>query len=221
MVPGLRLPCADGRILEQVRIETVDQLERMYRKPSPRAANKVTARIDEATARFISFCPFVVLSTSSAGGTVDASPRGGPPGFMKVLDEHHVALPDLGGNNRLDSFRNIIENPHVALLLIVPGKEETIRINGPAYLSINPDLLAGFTEELRPPKVALVVETVEVYGHCAKAFRRSGLWQPASWTAVERAPDLAEIYACQFKDNDASEMRLALERSYAESLAED
>ncbi len=204
-----------------MRITSNDQLRELYRQPSTRAAAKTRDRIDEATARFISLCPLAILSTAGADGTVDASPRGGPAGFIKVLDERHVAVPDLGGNNRLDSFENIIANPHAGLLLIVPGKEETVRINGPAQLSIDADLLASFTNELRTPKMALVVETRELFAHCAKAFRRSGVWDPASWAQLKTAPDLAEIYECQFPPTNAEEMRATLEQVYAQDLARD
>ncbi|NNF56047.1 MAG: pyridoxamine 5'-phosphate oxidase family protein [Acidimicrobiales bacterium] len=204
-----------------MRITSKDQLRELYRQPSPRAAEKTRDRIDEATARFISLCPLAILSTAGADGTVDASPRGGPAGFIKVIDERHVAVPDLGGNNRLDSFQNIIANPHAGLLLMVPGKEETVRINGPAHLSIDSDLLASFTADLRPPKMALVVETQELFAHCAKAFRRSGVWKPASWALLKTAPDLAEIYECQFPSTTAEEMRATLEQVYADDLARD
>lgn len=204
-----------------MRITSEDQLRELYRQPTSRAAGKTRDRIDEATARFISLCPLAILSTAGADGTVDASPRGGPAGFIKVLDERHVAVPDLGGNNRLDSFKNIIANPHAGLLLMVPGKEETVRINGPAYLSIDADLLASFTADLRPPKIALVVETQELFAHCAKAFRRSGVWKPDSWAPLKTAPDLAEIYECQFPSTKAEEMRATLEQVYANDLAQD
>ncbi len=210
-----------GSLVSNHRITTDEELRELYRPPSNRAAAKVTTSIDEETARFLSLCPFAVLSTAGRDGAVDASPRGGPPGFVQVLDDTHVALPDLGGNNRLDSFQNIIESGHAGLLLMIPGKEETVRINGAAYLSTDPELLGSFTKELRTPKLALVIRTDEVFGHCAKAFRRSGLWEPDSWAALSSAPDLADIYSCQFKDTDADEMRLALEDSYRSGLAED
>jgi PPOX class probable FMN-dependent enzyme len=199
----------------------MERLRELYRQPSERAAGKVTSSIGPETARFISLCPFAILSSASDQGAVDASPRGGPPGFIQVVDETQIAVPDLGGNNRLDSFQNIIENGHAGLLLMIPGKEETVRINGSAVLSVDPNLLSSFTKELRTPKLALVIRTDEVYGHCAKALRRSGLWKPSSWTALEHAPDLADIYACQFKDTNADEMRLALEESYRTDIARD
>ena len=202
-------------------ISTPEQLRELYRQPSKRAAGKVTSTITPEVARFIGFCPFAVLSTSGEGGVVDASPRGGPAGFIQVVDDTHVAVPDLGGNNRLDSFQNILANPHAGLLMLIPGKEETVRINGAAHLSTDPELLGSFTKELRTPKLALVIRTDEVFGHCAKAVRRAGLWEPESWDALAEAPDLADIYACQFKNVDASEMRNQLEQVYTDDLAQD
>jgi PPOX class probable FMN-dependent enzyme len=202
-------------------ITSTEQLRELYRQPSTRASEKVTSSIDEETARFIALCPFAVLSTAGQDGSLDASPRGGPPGFLQVVDATHIALPDLGGNNRLDSFQNIIENGHAGLLLLIPGKEETVRINGAACLSIDPDLLGSFTNELRTPKLALVIRTDEVFGHCAKALKRSGLWEPSTWTALQDAPDLADIYSCQFNDTNTEEMRAALKEDYARGLEAD
>ena len=202
------------------RIRDLADLRTLYREPSSRAAGKLRDRLDEASIRFIERCPFLVLATSD-GRTVDASPRGGPPGFVRVLDDRHVALPDLSGNNLLDSFRNIVANPWAGLLFVVPGKDETLRINGPAHLSVDPELLDGFTPALRRPKVALVVETAEVYGHCAKAFRRARLWDPASWEELADAPDLAAIYAAQRPDVDEDRMRAELAELYVAELAED
>lgn len=204
-----------------MRITSNDQLRELYRQPSTRAAEKTRDRIDGATARFVSLCTLAILSTAGTDGTVDASPRGGPAGFIKVLDDRHVAVPDLGGNNRLDSFENIIANPFAGLLLIVPGKEETVRINGPAHLTIDADLLASFTTDLRTPKMALIVETQELFAHCAKAFRRSKVWSPDSWASLEAAPDLAEIYECQFPATNATDMRATLEQVYIDDLARD
>lgn len=201
-------------------VGSLDDLVALYRPPSDLAAAKSTTAIDAASARFIDRCPFLVLSTAGADGSVDASPRGGPPGFVQRLDERHVAIADLNGNNRLDSLRNIVANPWAGLLLIVPGNDETLRINGPAGLTTAADILSGFTAELRVPKLAVVVETAEVFGHCAKAFRRSGLWDPDSWTALADAPDLAEIYTCQH-GGDAAVMRPELAEGYDQELALD
>jgi len=202
------------------RVDSLDALLERFRTPSARAVDKQQAHLDDAMAAYVDRCPFLVLSTSNGRGSGDASPRGGPPGFVRRLDERHVAIPDLNGNNRLDSYRNLIEHPYAGLLLLVPGKDETLRINGPATITADPDLLAGFTSELRTPKLAIVVETAEVYGHCAKAFRRGRVWQPDAWPDFAGAPDLAAMYATSF-GYDEGELRDVLETTYTNDLCED
>jgi PPOX class probable FMN-dependent enzyme len=202
------------------RIETIEQLESLYRKPGPAAAHKVLPAINEGMAKFIDHCSFLVLATSDGKGSLDASPRGGPAGFVRRLDDRHIAIPDLNGNNRLDSLRNIIAFPWAGLLMVVPGQEETLRINGPAALSTDPDLLAGFTKELRTPKLAVVIETAEVCGHCAKAFKRGNMWRPDTWLAGKHSPDLATMYACMW-NLDENAVRQDLAESYQVDLAAD
>jgi PPOX class probable FMN-dependent enzyme len=202
------------------RIRTLDELASRYREPGKLALDKQFDRIEAGMAAFIDRSPFIVLATSDGAGSVDASPRGGPPGFVRRLDDRHVAIPDLNGNNRLDSYRNVVLHPYVGVLLFVPGKEETLRINGPATLTDDPDLLAGFTKELRTPKLALVVETAEVFGHCAKALRRGGVWQPDSWDELADAPDLAAMYACHW-DVDEAALRDTLAGVYHDDLSHD
>lgn len=202
------------------RITSLEQLTSKYREPGPGAAGKVLTAINDGMAEFIDRCTLIVLATTDGDGHIDASPRGGPAGFVRRLDDRHVAIPDLNGNNRLDSLRNVVVHPWTGLLLMVPGKDETLRINGPAALTDDPQLLAGFTTELRTPKLALVVETAEIYGHCAKAFRRAGAWHPDTWTANADAPDLAAMYACHW-NLDEPTVRSGLEASYADDLAAD
>ena len=202
------------------RIDTIDELTTMYRPPSDRALGKQIDHIDPGMARFIDLSPFLVLSTTDGNDSVDASPRGGPPGFVRRLDDRHIAIPDLNGNNRLDSYRNIVAHGRAGVLMIVPGKDETLRINGPAVITTDPGILTGFTRELRTPKAAIVIETAEIYGHCAKAFRRAHLWDPDAWTTMEGAPDLAAMYSCMWQI-DESDIRDVLEESYDADLAND
>lgn len=202
------------------RIESLDELTALYRAPGGGAVSKQLDRINAGMETFIDLCPFLVLASSDDAGSIDASPRGGPPGFVRRLDERHVAIPDLNGNNRLDSYRNIVTSGRAGVLMVVPGKNETLRINGPAVITTDPDLLAGFTKELRPPKAAIVIETAEIYGHCAKAFQRGRLWDPSTWAALDAAPDLATMYACMW-NIDESTMRDALAADYDQGLAAD
>ena len=202
------------------RIETLEELTSLFRAPGGRAVDKQLDHITAGMAAFIDRSPFLVLATSDGRGSVDASPRGGPPGFVRRLDDRHLAIPDLNGNNRIDSYRNLVAHPFAGVLVMVPGKDETLRINGPAAITTDPDLLAGFTTELRPPKLAVVIETAEIYGHCAKAFRRGRMWQPDRWVELDDAPDLAAIYACQW-DIPEDTIRTALAGTYADDLAKD
>ena len=203
------------------QISSMDELLGLFRPPAPRPANKVFDTIDEASSRFIQQCSFLVLATTDGKGSIDCSPRGGPRGFLQQLDDRHVAIPDLVGNNRIDSLRNLISNPLAGLLLVVAGKEETLRINGPSVITTDTGILSGFGAGLRTPKLAIVVETAELYGHCAKAFRRGRVWDPRLWADVEAAPDLAEIYGCQFSGIDVGEMRETVEALYSEELSKD
>jgi uncharacterized protein len=202
-----------------MNLSTADDLRAIYRTPGAGAAGKSRSSIDEASARFIARAPLVMLSTASAAGHCDVSPRGGPPGFVIVLDDRHVAIPDLGGNNRLDSLQNVVENPQAGLLFLIPGLDDTLRINGPATITTADDVLDRHHPELRRPKSALVVETRELFVHCAKAFRRSQAWQPDTWSAFADAPDLVEIVACQFAIDDREALRADLEEEYVAELA--
>ena len=202
------------------RIDTIEELTALYRAPGGRAVGKQIDRIDPGMEAFIDLSPFLVLATSDGAGSIDASPRGGPPGFVRRLDERHIAIPDLNGNNRLDSYRNIVTHGRAGVLMIVPGKNETLRINGPAAITTDLDLLAGFTKELRRPKAAIVIETAEIYGHCAKAFRGGHVWDPSSWDSLRAAPDLAVMYACMW-DADEAAIRDALAADYEQGLAAD
>jgi uncharacterized protein len=202
------------------RIDTLDELTALYRAPGGGAVSKQIDHINDGMAAFIDRCPFLVLATSDGGESIDASPRGGPPGFVRRLDERHIAIPDLNGNNRLDSYRNIVVHGRAGVLMVVPGNDETLRVNGPAAITTDPDLLAGFTKELRTPKAAIVIETAEIYGHCAKAFRRARMWEPSSWDALQDAPDLAAMYACLW-NVDESAIRDGLAADYEAGLAAD
>jgi predicted pyridoxine 5'-phosphate oxidase superfamily flavin-nucleotide-binding protein len=140
---------------------------------------------------------------------------------VRVLDEHHVALPDLNGNNLLDSLENIVVNPHAGLLCVVPGRDETLRIDGRAWVSASSTLLEQWEGELRRPTTAVVVEVANVFVHCAKSFRRGRVWDPASWDELV-APDAVEILKCQLSlDSDVVSLRSAFEEGYAAELAAD
>lgn len=177
------------------RIGTVEELEALYPSPAARTLTKIRDHLDAGLAALIQSSPFVLLATADADGRCDVSPRGGPPGFVKVLDANRVALPDLNGNHLLDSLRNLLSNPHAALLVVVPGQDETLRVEGTAHITTDAEVLDLFVDELRRPAVAVVIEVVSAYTHCAKAFRRGGVWSPESWPQHERSPFLAARHA--------------------------
>ena len=193
-------------------------LRRFYGEPSERARKKEMTRLDVHCRNFIALSPFCVLSTAGADGRADASPKGDAPGFVTVLDESTLIIPDRPGNNRVDSMQNILENPHVGLLFLVPGMGETLRVNGRARVTTEAELLAPLAVQGKAPKAALVVEVDEAFLHCAKALIRSKLWDPA--TQIERAsfPSLGRILADQIEGVDAEEQDRRTEEAYRNGL---
>ena len=202
-------------------IGSIDELRRHYRTPTALVQGKKRPQLDEVSVALLAACPFVLLATADEHGHCDVSPRGGPSGFVRVLDDRHVALPDLNGNNLIDSLENIVANPQAALLCVVPGRDETLRIDGRAWVSASSSVLELWDGELRRPTTAIVIELAHVFVHCAKAFRRGHVWEPASWDELI-APDAVEILKCQLDlDSDVTSLRAAFEEGYAEELALD
>jgi PPOX class probable FMN-dependent enzyme len=161
-------------------------LAAIYPKPTPRVIAKARPAIDSHAKKFIGMSPFCVLATSGADGSVDASPRGGNPGFVGVTGPNTLVMPDRSGNNRIDSFRNIVEGSgSVHLVFFVPGIDETLRVGGRGSLSADPELLAAMVEFGKPPRAVLRIDVNEVYFHCGKALMRSKLW--SADTRVERS----------------------------------
>ncbi|WP_409296820.1 pyridoxamine 5'-phosphate oxidase family protein [Peribacillus sp. SCS-26] len=179
--------------------------------PSARAANKVISFIDEHCADFISKSPFLSISTSHADGQCDASPRGDEPGFVTVVDEHHLFIPERPGNKRMDSIHNIITNPHIGLLFLIPGLGETLRINGKAYICRDPELLEKSSVNGKVPAFGILVEVKECYIHCAKAFIRSKLWNPNSWLTKESLPSAPKMLIAHANIPNATPEQVARE----------
>ena len=173
-------------------VTTLEQLAALYDAPRELVLKKVTDRLHEPTLRFIAASPFCLLATAGSKG-VHCTPRGDAPGFVAALDERTLALPDRRGNNRLDALRDIIENPVVALLFLVPGAGEALRVNGTARITADPALRARFVADGRPPATVLVVTVREVYMQCAKAIMRSRLWDGRSRPAG--LPSMGELLA--------------------------
>ena len=176
-------------------IDAFDHLREHIGEPTQRVLDKQLDHLDPHCRDFIARSPIALLATANADGRCDCSPRGGPPGFARVLDERTLAIPDYTGNRRQDSHTNVLENPHAGLLFLIPGMGETLRVNGSARLTTDPGLLESLaTGGTRPPRTALVVDVEEAYLHCAKAFLRGGVWNPETWTPSDELPSAAEIY---------------------------
>ena len=174
-------------------ITTEEELRNIFGFPGDRAVGKEIDYIDEHCRTIIQNSPFMILSTSSVDGKCDASPKGDFPGFVRVLDDKTLAVPDLPGNNRLDTLCNMIENPNVGLIFLIPGMNETLRVNGRVSLVQDPSLLSDLAFKGKPPKLAIVVEVEQVYTHCAKAFVRSHLWENDTWIDRDGLPSFAQM----------------------------
>jgi hypothetical protein len=198
-------------------------LRRLYGETHQLAAIKSLPALDKHARDFIGRSPFVCIGTQHADGRADVSPRGDPPGFVSILDDRTIAIPDRPGNNRLDTLSNIVANSRVALLFIVPGFDDTLRVNGWAQLTTDPALLETMRMQERLPRLAILVHLEEVFLHCAKAFRRSKLWSPDHFQDRKTMPSLAKMILDQTTGapDDAEEMRqldAALEDDYRRSL---
>ena len=182
------------------------ELRAVYRPPAPRAAQKVLAHLDIHCRNFIALSPFCVLSSSDANGQADASPRGDPPGFVKVLDDRTLLLPDRPGNNQVDSLQNIVENPGVGLLFFVPGMNETLRVKGRAEITTDPDLLNPLTVAGRAPASGLKVTVEEAFLHCGRALIRSRIWDADAQIDRSSYPTYGQVLADQIAGADAQEI---------------
>jgi PPOX class probable FMN-dependent enzyme len=191
------------------------ELRTLYRRPGQGSLDKEVGHLDAHCRDFIAHAPFAVLATTDGDGRVDTSPKGGPPGFVSVLDDAHLAIPDMAGNNRLDSLGNIVRCGAVSVLFMVPQVGETLRVVGMGSLSTAPEVLGRCQVERMVPNVAIVVQVTTAYIHCAKALRRSGLWEPERW------PDVTDMAspACMLRDHmrlerTADEMQQYLDEAY-------
>ncbi len=174
-------------------IGSEQELRALHAPPSDLVKRKCVDRLDRHCRDFIALSPFLVLGTANAEGKADVSPRGDPPGFVKVLDDRTLLIPDRPGNNLLDSLSNVVANPEVGLLFVIPGFDDTLRVNGRAEVVRDPALLAPLAVEGKPPKVAIRVAVREVYLHCAKSFRRARLWDPAARVPRDTLPSLGKM----------------------------
>ncbi len=204
-------------------IASESELRDLYRFPAATTQQKVLPRLDQHARTFIDASPFVLVGTSSPDGTADVSPKGGPAGFVVVLDDDHIAIPDLSGNNLLDSITNIVNGSGIGLLFLVPGMDETLRVNGYACITTESSVLDACAVKDRRPKAAIGVTVTQQYMHCAKAFRRSELWNAESWPDRSALPSLGCILLDQIAlpaNLTAESIDANLEVEYAATLWE-
>jgi len=165
-------------------VTSKSELRDMFGLPMERSLLKEHRELDAHCRAFIALSPFVLIATAGANGRCDVSPKGDAPGFVRVLDATHLVIPDRPGNKRFDGMGNVLDNPHVGLIFLVPGREDTLRVNGRAAIVRDQELLDSMSVMGKSPQLALGVEVEEAFMHCSKAFRRSGLWDTAQWPDV-------------------------------------
>ena len=196
-------------------ISDVAALRAVIGEPNDVVPTKIAPALNQHTRRFVELSPFHLLSTAGADGTCDVTPRGDPPGSVRILDERTLLLPERPGNRLADALRNLLENPHVGLLFLVPGVTDTLRVNGRARIVTDVELLAPCAVEGKTPKLALLVDVDEVYTHCSKAFLRSQLWDPARHVDRSELPTNGEIMASLNETIDAETYEAERAERYA------
>ncbi|MBS9478537.1 pyridoxamine 5'-phosphate oxidase family protein [Ancylobacter radicis] len=175
------------------RIRSIDALRRLYPQPRERSLRKVLPALDSHCRRFVELAPLVMVGSIGGDGRADVTPRGDAPGFVRVEDATALLIPDRPGNNRLDTLTNLLANPSIGLLFLIPGVDETLRVNGTAEIHDDAELLASFEVDGKRPATVLRVAVAEAYLHCAKAFMRSRAWDPASFTDRALLPSMGEM----------------------------
>jgi PPOX class probable FMN-dependent enzyme len=188
--------------------------------PGARSVLKERRSLDEHNLRFIAQSPFLLMATSDASGRCDVSPKGDAPGFVQVLDEWRLVIPERPGNKRLDGMLNLLANPHVGLIFMVPGRQETLRVNGKAWVTRDPQLLDRCVVQGKAPLVAIGVEVEQCFLHCPKAFIRSRLWDHAAWPTADTLPSMACVLFDQIRPGDATlqDYERAIEESNSKGL---
>lgn len=201
-------------------VATTENLRELMGVASQGSIDKELDYIDPHSENFIAHSPFVLIATSDATGRVDVSPKGDPAGFVRVLNEKTLVIPDRPGNRRLDGFENILSNPRIGLIFLVPGRDETLRINGKAMLVRDQDLLESMTWRGKVPTIATAVEVEELFFHCGKAFIRSKLWSPEEWGDFSGIATFGKIHLDQTKatDTTADQIDCYLEDAYKKTL---
>lgn len=206
----------DGR--DEFAVTSLEALATIYKKPADGVLRKVTDYITEPGRAFIAASPFIILSTATDDG-IDCSPKGDAPGFVQLVDDRTLLIPDRPGNNRIDGMKNIIANPRVGIIFVVPGVNETFRVNGRAYISVAPPLLSRFQVQGKPPRTVLVVKVDEAFAHCPKALVRSNLWQAAGKGRPAGVPSIGEFAA--FRDGGDAAYAEKYNADYAKRIPQE
>ena len=199
-------------------ITSQDQLRALYGEPNERAVNKVLGGFDKHVLHFISLSPFLAISTIDADGNLDVSPRGGEPGFVKVIGNNELLIHDAKGNKRVDSLSNIVDTGFIGTLFFIPGVDEALRINGRATVSVDPTHLSLFEREANPPKSCIHLVATQVFLHCAKALMRSKLWSAESQIERSILPTMGEMMKDHLKLDTEPESREEMLKRYAPDL---
>ena len=190
---------------EAQHITTPEQLREVVGEPVRRAVTKQRDRLDDVDRAFIARSPFQLVATSGGDGSVDVSPKGDPAGSVYVPDDHTLVLPDRPGNRRVDGFLNVLENPHVGLIFLVPRRTDTLRVNGTARILLDPPYAEALRHKGHVPRLVLEIAVEEVFTHCAKAFLRAGLWEPERWPEDD-LPSIAQMAARTTDDMTVAQM---------------
>jgi len=208
--------------MEYEEIITSSQLRELYEMPMDLVVKKQKDQLDDFTQQYLRLSPFAVISTVGNNGLLDCSPRGEAPGFIKPIDKKTIAIPDRPGNNRLDSLSNIIENPSVGVLMLIPGFKECLRVNGDAKIVTNIEMLERFEHKGKLPKSVIIVTIKEIYFHCAKAITRSKLWDIESQVDRKTMPTLGRMLMRQIDpsktDDDIREVEELIEKRVKTTL---
>jgi len=201
-------------------VTSEQELREIVGVPAARSVQKERSALDAHVRAFIAHSPFLLMSTAGADGRCDVSPKGDAPGFVLVLDERRLVIPDRPGNKRLDGMTNLLANPHVGLIFLVPGREETLRVNGRAWITRDPGLLERCAVQGKTPLLGIGVEVEQCFLHCVKAFRRSRLWAHDAWPGPDALPSMAHVlfdqiqpagvtlqdYACDIEEGNQKRM---------------
>lgn len=199
-------------------ITTPTQLEAIYGQPGQLVRQMQLSKLERHSTAFIAHAPFAVLATAGGGGFADVSPKGDAPGFVHIVDEVTLHLPDRLGNNRVESLKHILENPRVGLLFFVPGRDETLRVHGTACIRIDPELLARYAIQGKQPRSVIEIAVEGVRFHCGKALIRSRLWKAEAQALAKELPSLGQMIAGQVQGQSGEALECMLDEAYAKRL---